>query len=101
MYFGNADLGLKFERYESVGRHLARYVDSDYVGDLDNLCSTTKLEVDLQWVGGQYCSQIFHCQPLKLNTWLSFKAIKEFIWPQNLIVDFGNHQEHDLEIQHN
>ena len=48
MYFGNADLGLKFERYESVGRHLARYVDSDYVGDLDNLCSTLKLEVDLQ-----------------------------------------------------
>ena len=48
MHFGNADLGLKFERYESVGRHLARYVDSDYVGDLHNLCSTTKLEVDLQ-----------------------------------------------------
>ena len=48
MHFGNADLGLKFERYESVGRHLARYVDSDYVGDLDNHCFTTKLEVDLR-----------------------------------------------------
>ena len=48
MYFGNADLGLKFGRYESVGRHLARYVDSDYVGDLDNHCFTTKLEVDLR-----------------------------------------------------
>ena len=48
MHFGNADLGLKFERYESVGRHLARYVDSNYFGDLDNLYSTTKLEVDLR-----------------------------------------------------
>ena len=42
-------------RDESVGRHLAGYVDSDYAGeDLDNLCSTLKLEVDLQWVWGQY-----------------------------------------------
>ena len=47
MYFGNADLGLKFERDESDGRHLARYVEADYVGNLDNLCSTMKLEVDL------------------------------------------------------
>ena len=48
MHFGSADLGLNFERYESFGRYLARYVDSDYVGDLDNLCSTKKLEVDLR-----------------------------------------------------
>ena len=49
MHFGNADLGLKFERYDSVGRYLARYVDSDYaVEDLDNLCSTLKLEVDIR-----------------------------------------------------
>ena len=45
MYFGIADLVLKFERYESVGRHLARYVDSDYFGDVDHLCSTTKLSL--------------------------------------------------------
>ena len=40
--------GLLYWRDESVGRHLDRYVDSDYIGDLDNLCSTTKLEVDLR-----------------------------------------------------
>ena len=40
--------GLLYWRGESVGRHLDRYVDSDYIGDLDNLCSTTKLEVDLR-----------------------------------------------------
>ena len=40
--------GLLHWRDESVGRHLGRYVDSDYIGDLDNLCSTTKLEVDLR-----------------------------------------------------
>ena len=30
-----------------------------------------------------------------------FEAIKEVIWLHGLIEDFGNHQEHDLEIQHN
>ena len=40
--------GLLYWRDEYVGRHLDRYVDSDYIGDLDNLCSTTKLEVDLR-----------------------------------------------------
>ena len=40
--------GLLYWRDEYVGRHLDRYVGSDYIGDLDNLCSTTKLEVDLR-----------------------------------------------------
>ena len=29
------------------------------------------------------------------------EAIKEVVWPHSLIEDFGNHEEHDLEIQHN
>ena len=41
-------LGLKFERHEFVERHIARYVDSDYVGDLDKLHSTLQLGADHQ-----------------------------------------------------
>ena len=38
---GTVDLGLKFERDDSVERHLVGYVDSDYAGDLDKRRSTT------------------------------------------------------------
>ena len=38
---GIVDLGLKFERDDNVGSHLASYVDSDFAGDLDKCRSTT------------------------------------------------------------
>ena len=38
---GTVDLGLKFERDDSVERHLVGYVDSNYAGDLDKHRSTT------------------------------------------------------------
>ena len=38
---GTVDLGLKFERDDSIERHLVGYVDSNYAGDLDKHRSTT------------------------------------------------------------
>ena len=81
---GNADLGSKFERDEFLERHVARYVDSDYVGDLDNLHSTMKLGAELPWVEGQHYSQLLHYQPMRLDTWPWLKLFRSPILKLNL-----------------
>ena len=32
---GTVDVGLKFERDQTIGKHIIGYVDSGYAGDLD------------------------------------------------------------------
>ena len=37
---GTVDVGLLFQRDDSIGQHVVGYVDSDYIGDLDKCRST-------------------------------------------------------------
>uniref|UniRef100_A0A803QRA6 Retrovirus-related Pol polyprotein from transposon TNT 1-94 n=1 Tax=Cannabis sativa TaxID=3483 RepID=A0A803QRA6_CANSA len=51
--YGTVDIGLKFERDKTVGKHLVRYFGSCYVGDLDKRRSTTSYVFTI--VGGPIC----------------------------------------------
>lgn len=59
--YGTVDIGLKFEKDKTDGKHLVGYVDSDYAGDLDKRRSTTVMcsrwQED-QFVGDRYYSQL-------------------------------------------
>ena len=91
------DLGLKFERDDSVERHLVGYVDSDYAGDLDKRRSTTGYVFTFAKAPVSQRSTLQSTIALSTTEaeyMAVTEAIKEAIWLHGLIEDLGILQEH-------
>jgi hypothetical protein len=94
---GTIDLGLKFERDDSVERHLVGYVDLDYASDLDKRRSTTGyvftfVKASVSW--RSTLQSIIALSTTEAEYMAMTEAIKEAIWLHGLIEDLGILQEH-------
>ena len=94
---GTVDLGLKFEKDDSVERHLVGYVDSDYASDLDKHRSTTShvftfAKAPVSW--RLTLQTTIALSTTEAEYMAMTEAIKEAIWLHGLIEDLGILQEH-------
>ena len=93
---GTVDVGLKFERDQTVDKHIVGYVDSDYAGDLDKRRSTTGYVFTM--AGGPVSWRSTLQSTVALSTTEAeymavTEAFKEAIWFRGLIRDLGIVQE--------
>ena len=86
------DVGLIFEKDDMVGQHVVGYCDSDYVGDLDKIRSTTGYVFTLAKAPVSWKSTLQSTVALS-TTEAEYMAItevvKEAIWIQGLLDDLG------------
>ena len=91
------DVGLLFERDDTLGQGVIRYVDSDYAGNLDKRWSTTGYV--FTFAGGpiSWKSTLqFTVAPstTKAEYMAITEAVEEAIWLQGLLENLGFAQEH-------
>ncbi|KAH9688516.1 hypothetical protein KPL70_015148 [Citrus sinensis] len=91
------DVGLLFERDDTLGKGVIGYVDSDYAGDLDKRQSTTGYV--FTFAGGPISWKSTLQSTVALSTTKAeymaiTEAIKEAIWLQGLLENLGLAQEH-------
>ncbi|KAH9688510.1 hypothetical protein KPL70_015142 [Citrus sinensis] len=91
------DVGLLFERDDTLGKGVIGYVDSDYAGDLDKRRSTTGYV--FTFAGGPISWKSTLQSTVALSTteaeYMAItEAIKEAIWLQGLLENLGLAQEH-------
>ena len=65
---GTFDFGLLYDN-ENQGECIG-FSDADWAGDLDDLQDTCSRCVGLQSAGEARNRRVWHCQPLRQNTWL-------------------------------
>ncbi|KAK9200145.1 hypothetical protein WN944_015341 [Citrus x changshan-huyou] len=91
------DVGLLFERDDTLGQGVIGYVDSDYAGDLDKRRSTTGYV--FTFAGGPISWKSTLQSTVALSTteaeYMAItEAVKEAIWLQGLLENLGLAQEH-------
>ncbi|KAH9687230.1 hypothetical protein KPL70_014688 [Citrus sinensis] len=91
------DVGLLFERDDTLGQGMIGYVDYDYTGDLDKLWSTTGYV--FTFAGGPISRKSTLQSTVALSTteaeYMAITgAVKEAIWLQGLLENLGLAQEH-------
>ncbi|KAH9771353.1 Integrase catalytic domain-containing protein [Citrus sinensis] len=91
------DVGLLFERDDTLGQGVIGYVDYDYVGDLDKRRSTTGYV--FTFAGGPISWKSTLQSTVALSTteaeYMAItEAVKEAIWLQGLLENLGLTQEH-------
>ncbi|KAH9790306.1 Integrase catalytic domain-containing protein [Citrus sinensis] len=91
------DVGLLFERDDTLGQGVIGYVDSDYAGDLDKRRSTTGYV--FTFAGGPISWKSTLQSTVALSTteaeYMAItEAVKEAIWLQGLLENLGLTQEH-------
>ncbi|KAH9669399.1 Integrase catalytic domain-containing protein [Citrus sinensis] len=87
------DIGLLFERDDTLGQGVIGYVDSDYAGDLDKQRSTTGYV--FTFVGGPISWKSTLQSTVALSTTeAEYMTITEAIWLQGLLENLGLAQEH-------
>eukprot|EP00268_Persea_americana_P019113 TRINITY_DN19787_c0_g1_i12.p1 TRINITY_DN19787_c0_g1~~TRINITY_DN19787_c0_g1_i12.p1 ORF type:complete len:193 (+),score=26.21 TRINITY_DN19787_c0_g1_i12:608-1186(+) len=94
---GTVDVGLVFQRDDSIGQHVVGYVDSDYVGDLDKRRSTTGYVFTLVRGSVSWRSTLqstIALLTIEAKYMAVAEAIKDAIWLQGLLDSMGIFQEH-------
>ncbi|KAH9687281.1 hypothetical protein KPL70_014707 [Citrus sinensis] len=91
------DVGLLFERDDTLGQGVIGYVDSDYAGGLDKRRSTT--EYVFTFAGGPISwkstlQSIIALSTTEAEYMAITEAVKEAIWLQGLLENLGLAQEH-------
>eukprot|EP00268_Persea_americana_P019114 TRINITY_DN19787_c0_g1_i2.p1 TRINITY_DN19787_c0_g1~~TRINITY_DN19787_c0_g1_i2.p1 ORF type:complete len:131 (+),score=22.65 TRINITY_DN19787_c0_g1_i2:608-1000(+) len=94
---GTMDVGLLFQRDDSIVQHVVGYVDSDYVGDLDKRRSTTGYVFTLVRGSVSWRSTLqstIALLTIEAKYMAVAEAIKDAIWLQGLLDSMGIFQEH-------
>ncbi|XP_057461860.1 secreted RxLR effector protein 161-like [Actinidia eriantha] len=87
---GTIDIGLKYQREEKLGHLSVRYVDSDYIRDLDERRSTTGYVFTM--ASGLVCwrstlQSIVALSTTETEYMAMIEAFKQAIWLYDLIND--------------
>ncbi|KAH9699236.1 Integrase catalytic domain-containing protein [Citrus sinensis] len=95
------DVGLLFERDDTLGQGVIGYVDSDYAGDLDKRRSTTGYVFTfargpISWKST--LQSTIALSTIEAEYMAITEAVKEAIWLQGLLENLGLAQEHINEI---
>ena len=89
---GTLDVGLKYERMETMDQYVIGYADSDYAGDLDKRRSTSGYIFTLARGPVSWRSTLQSTVALS-TTEAEYMALteaaKEAVWLRNLVGDFG------------
>ena len=94
---GTIDIGFIFKKDITSKQEYIRYVDSDYVGDLDKRWSTTRYVFRLSHTPVSWHSTLQSTVALSTTEaeyMVMMKAMNETVWLQGLLDDLGT--DHDL-----